>query len=347
MKPHKTIDRRFLSQVILLAALTVLPIIMISVNGTAAVRAILAEPESASDSAGAVSGDRGATPHAAGGAAPIRFGVFDPSGTFAADKELALRHIYISWSSFDPAELSHTLKELEQQGYDPLLTIEPWPGEGQTGELLPEILRGTYDRNINQIAAVLNDLEGPVYVSWGHEMDQTLVERYPWSGTDPQQFVKAYRYVVDRVRKQVDTDLRWVWAGVLKDGSLRYWPGQDYADYVGMPVYSFPSWDQKTYGFIRDFRTTFEEKKRVVTELNKPLMITELGVSGSTDFESFWLHQAFLALEDYPELAAVVFFYDKDTEGAWGSHVETPDWRVHADAVRGLVAWKLQHKRTL
>ena len=35
----------------------------------------------------------------------------------------------------------------------------------------------------------------------------------------------------------------------------------------------------------------------------------------------------------------VVFFYAKDFEGAWGSEVETPDWRVDADSVRGLVEW--------
>src|SRR5688572_13431474 len=105
-------------------------------------------------------------------------------------------------------------------------------------------------------------------------MDQDLAERYPWSGADPNEYVAAYRYFVDRIRSQVTTELLWVWAGVLKVGSLRYWPGDEYVNYIGMPIYGFPNWDRRTYGYIRDFRTTFDEKRKIVLELRKPLIIT-------------------------------------------------------------------------
>jgi len=342
MKSQITVDRRLVSQLVALGLLTVLPVAMITINGTKAVRAILTPVSGSGGGTVGASKEASARVGDLAVAAPLRFGVYDPGGVFAADKALKQRHIYVSWVSFDHTKLKEELKSLEQQEFEPLLTIEPWPIESSELPLLTGILEGNYDRIIDELAGVLRGLDGPVYISWGHEMDQDLTARYPWSNADPAQFVAAYRHVVDRIREQVDTPLYWIWAGVLKDGSLRYWPGSEYADFIGMPIYSFPAWDQQTYGFIRDFRTTFEEKRKIVAELNKPLMITELGVSGSGDFNSYWLHQAFMAFEEYPDLVGVTFFYSKDHEGAWGNEVETPDWRVHPELIRGLVDWKLR-----
>ncbi len=127
----------------------------------------------------------------------------------------------------------------------------------------------------------------------------------------------------------------------MKESTCKYWPGDSYADFIGMPIYSFPAWDQMTYGYIRDFKSTFGDKRRFVAELGKPIIITELGVNGSDDFEGFWLHQAFIGLDSQPDLAAVVFFYAKDSDGVWGEKLDTPDWRVNPDLLRGLVAWKV------
>lgn len=364
-------DRRFLQQFGLLLFLIVLPVTMIAFNGVDAVRAlwmtdggrigmaedrpelkgsedghvdvydvsgVIAEADESSvlaaESMPAQANDQTLGKH-------LRFGVYDPRDEFAGDNKLSIRHLYISWAAFDSQRLADSLVSLERNRFEPLLTIEPWAKAGSHQPLLPAILSGQYDDIIDELVEILGQLKGPVNIAWGHEMDQDLTERYPWSGADPEEFVAAYRYFVDYIRKRVDTKLNWGWVGVLKEGSLRYWPGDEYVDFVGMPIYSFPAFDQRTYGFIRDFRTTFDEKRKIVAGLNKPLMITELGVSGSPDFESFWLHQAFMALQDYPDLSAVVFFYARDTEGAWGRDLATPDWRVHPDAIRGLVAWNL------
>ncbi|WP_147869121.1 glycoside hydrolase family 26 protein [Stieleria maiorica] len=356
-------DNRLAMQFVSLVALAVLPVSMIAVNGARAFYGILAEPRGevgAGGDSAAQSGGVGAIalnlnkstdggPVVPANSQPLPdgddsliFGVYDPDGEFDRDHSLRLRHVYVSWADFDPGELRQSLVAKESRGFRILLTIEPWPIAGRGDDLLASILSGSYDQTLKDLAGVLNSLKGPVFVSWGHEMDQDLTERYPWSGTDPDQFVGAYRHVIDQFRRQVKTELRFVWAGVLKEGSLSYWPGTDYADYVGMPVYSYPRWDQKTYGYIRDFRTTFQEKAKVVEELDVPLLITELGVSGSSDFESFWLHQAFMGLGDHEQLKGIVFFYAKDIEGAWGSELATPDWRVHPDSIRGLVEWELR-----
>ncbi|WP_419581093.1 glycoside hydrolase family 26 protein [Stieleria magnilauensis] len=361
-------DKRLAMQFVSLVVLAVLPISMIAVNGARAFYGILAEPSGGNRDTGdsmhedegtdtialdlraAPSGPSADTISAeanAEGEDSLIFGVYDPDGEFERDRSLRLRHVYVSWADFDRSKLRQSLVAMENRGFQILLTIEPWPIAGRGDDLLASILAGGYDETLNDLARILDSLNGPVYVSWGHEMDQDLTERYPWSGSDPDRFVGAYQHVVNFLRRHANTELRFIWAGVLKEGSLRYWPGNEYADYVGMPVYSYPRWDQKTYGFIRDFRTTFEEKAKVVEELDVPLLITELGVSGSSDFEAFWLHQAFMGLRDYESLKGIVFFYAQDVEGAWGSDIATPDWRVHPDSIRGLVEWELRQAASL
>jgi cellulose synthase (UDP-forming) len=316
---------------------------MITVNGASALQAILrlgpATGEPAANQPGSVP-ERAGVPPVAGGP---EFGIYDPRGSLDGDPRLALRHVYVSWNAWDAAALTSELRAIEEQGLQVFVTIEPWPVPGSECPLLPGIVNGDYDRTIDDLARVLELLRGPVYVCWGHEMDQDLTERYPWSAQDPQQYVAAYRHVVQRIRSQVETPLRWVWAGVLKRGSTCYWPGGEFVDLIGLPIYSFPAWDQARHGFIRDFRTAFRQKRDIVEGLNKPLMITEFGVCGSNDFQTFWLQQAFVAFPEFPELAAVVFFQARDVEGAWGADLDTPDWRVDADLIRGLVDWARAH----
>ncbi|APZ96410.1 glycoside hydrolase family 26 protein [Fuerstiella marisgermanici] len=342
---------RFSKQMSSLCVLVILPVSMILFNGKEALQAIFyrqAESKLVTLSIDhkpktkveftTVQPPKNKSP---GRSCRLTFGAYDPTGELSDHNNLKIQHLYISWTQFDHKELLAGISKAEAAGRQILLTVEPWPNrDDQADTLLEDVTQGVYDESIDRVAEVLSESTVAKYVSWGHEMDQDLTERYPWSGKDPQKFIAAYRYVIDRIRKSTEADLSFVWVGVLKDTSVRYWPGDEYVDFIGMPVYSFPSWDQQTYGFIRDFRTTFEEKQNLIVDLDKPLMITEMGVAGSSDFESFWLHQAFLALDDYPRLTAVIFFYASDTEGAWGKNYPTPDWRVHPEAIRGLVDWK-------
>jgi len=334
---------RTVHQLFVIGILIVLPVTMVGFNGAVAVRSLFAPGSGRATVASGALGDGSTAPNYENVKHDLQFGVYDPDGVFVGEPDLTIRHLYVSWVAFDAEELATRLKILTQEGFLPLITIEPWPAKNKNPQrLLFDITEGRYDRYIDRLVSVLRELDGPVYLSWGHEMDQDLTERYPWSGADPDRYIAAYRYVVDRVRRQTSSQLFWVWSGVMKQGSLRYWPGNDYADFVGMPVYSFPDWDRKNYGYIRDFCATFEEKRKTVQELQKPLIITELGVCGSADFESFWMHQAFIALDHYPDVKAVVFFYARDAKGIWGSDVSVPDWRVHPDTIRSLVAWKLK-----
>ena len=69
----------------------------------------------------------------------------------------------------------------------------------------------------------------------------------------------------------------YVWSPVGSPGLHQYWPGPDYADYVGLSVYGFPQWDVRHYGRPRSFAEIFSEKYELVKGFGKPVLIAELG----------------------------------------------------------------------
>src|SRR5688572_21120054 len=178
MKPHKSIDSRIVQQILLLGVLTVLPLIMIGFSGAAAMRSLLAGPPEHEQKSVAPATVVEATVQSR----PreyLQFGVYDPAGVFADEPELSIRHVYLSWVSFDADELAERLSALAEQGVQPFITVEPWPMDGEkNGELLRRVASGDYDPIIDRFARTLRGLTGPVYLCWGHEMDQDLAERY-------------------------------------------------------------------------------------------------------------------------------------------------------------------------
>ena len=136
-----------------------------------------------------------------------------------------------------------------------------------------------------------------------------------------------------------NSEISWVWAPVVKEDCQKYWPGDGYVDAIGMPLYSFPSFDQDYFGYIRNFTTVIDEKYTLISQFGKPIIIVEFGVTGSSDFQSFWLNDAFHNFIHYPKLKGIVFFYSVDTPGAWGEKLPTPDWRIHPELITGLISW--------
>jgi hypothetical protein len=68
-------------------------------------------------------------------------------------------------------------------------------------------------------------------------------------------------------------------------------------------------------------------------------MIVELGVTGSQDYQTFWLQEAFNMIKVTPSIQSVIFFHTTDTPGSWGKEFATPDWRTDPDIIKGLVSW--------
>ena len=267
------------------------------------------------------------------------FGVYDPGSKFSGSKYFNSEQLYFSWINPNVSSIRSEITRIYSSNRTPVITIEPWNGNNDEKNLLADIVKGKYDTCIDKTIKILSEFSGRMYISWGHEMDQDLTKRYPWSGKDPESYILAYRYIHDKLNKTLNNKIMWIWAPVVKQGCEKYWPGSEYVDFIGIPIYSYPVWDKSYYGHIRSFKSWYDEKYALIKKFQKPIIIVELGVTGSSDYQTFWLQEAFQNINNLPSVEMILFFYAADISGSWGEKIETPDWRTDSGTVIGLIKW--------
>lgn len=147
--------------------------------------------------------------------------------------------------------------------------VEKYPGSVmQVGlymvDVLQEIVGGKYDGNLKKLGTWIENTNRPVYLRIGYEFDG------PHNHYDPDLYVKAYRYIVDRFRKMGVKNVAYVWHsyGHHTERPITDWyPGDKYVDWVAI-TYFRPSekYVERILNFARDH--------------NKPLMIAEATPQG-------------------------------------------------------------------
>lgn len=263
--------------------------------------------------------------------APVNFGLYDPRGKFDDLDPVAIQHFFIDWNTYLPAQLLSEMSQAAERYRWPLLTIEPWPDVKRSltrDNLLKDIVGGEYDRVIEQVCGDIAQFGNPVFVRWGHEME-VVNGRYPWAQDKPVDYIAAYRYFVDKCRALTEPEqVFFVWSPVGEKNLDQYWPGREFADYVGLSIFGFPEWDQDYYGYTRSFSEIFGEKYARVEKYDRPVMVAELGVTGDAVHQQSWLYQAYQNLDQYPLLKTLVYFNSVDNPEAWGPNYPIPDWRI-------------------
>jgi cellulose synthase (UDP-forming) len=323
--------RRWRAQLILLALILALPGIAVIVRGGEAVQAITRDgvmpraalPPPASLAALPACLSPCALP--AGGVANL--GVYDPDGAFRQSPQVSVQHIYVQWETYDDASLAETLSTIGDEERWPLITVEPWPKQpGGADTLLRDVAGGLYDTEMTALCRTLSAFDRPLFLRWGHEMELEG-RRYPWAGRNPAEYVAAYRHVTDECRS-VASQIYYVWSPAGNDKLGSYWPGDAYADYVGLSVFGFADWDLTYYGHLRGFEENLSEKYQRASAFDRPIMIAELGITGDPASQATWIRQAQASLSRYPLVRTVVYFNAVDTDAAWGAGFRTPDWRI-------------------
>jgi beta-mannanase len=263
---------------------------------------------------------------------PIEFGVYDPADAFKSATDFRIEHIFVAWEPFDAGKLRQKANEAAKRGRDLMVTVEPWPKASRMSRggdaMLREIAQSRYDSQIDRVCSELARSSGRTLLRWGHEMEAAS-DRYPWAHKDPASFVAAFRHVVQRCRKLSPTTLI-VWSP-RGDGDLRkYYPGPDYVDYVGVSLWGLQKWDRKHGGRDRAFREVFWETYRNVVAYAKPVIISELGISGDEGYVDRWLTEILDRETNgakFPLLRTIVYFNDKEPH-YWPKGFGSPDWRV-------------------
>ena len=130
--------------------------------------------------------------------------------------------------------------------------------------MLKEVVGGGLDQNILKLGEWIKDSKNDVYLRIGYEFDN------PENDYDPHDYILAYRYIVNMLRKMDIPNVHFVWHTIAwrdKDwpaySPLKWYPGDQYVDWVGISFFDSKRDEERN------------ETAVLARRLNKPLMIAE------------------------------------------------------------------------
>ena len=243
-----------------------------------------------------------------------------------------------------PAEL---LYKIRKAGSIPMITWEPYShnfpefkndkGLSADWRVFEAINKGRFDKYITAYANKIRDFGEPVMIRFAHEMDNPS---YPWSfyggGNTPDEFVLAHQYIVKFFDKMGATNVTWVWNPWEEDELEKYYPGDDFVDWIGVTNlnYGLANSNGKWVGF-EDLYKPFHDK---LMKYKKPVMLSEFGSTTFGGDRSIWIKDAFDKIRtNYKEIRSIVFFYSNEDKN-WGATnwrpvngAKTIDWTFQQD----------------
>lgn len=241
----------------------------------------------------------------------------------ALETTFPIIHIYNAWGSKEEEKFpALSVKTIINMGSIPMITWEPWLGdfddteyvgipsiEKRDRDCLKAISEGTYDKYIRFWAQDAKEIEKPIYIRFGHEMNDPY--RYPWGpqNNKPIDFIKAWQHVHEIFKNEGANNVLWVWS---PHPSYKYfeafYPGEKYVDYVGLGVLNFgtaASWS-KWWSFEDLFGKDYND----LAKFNKPIMIAEFGSLNVGGNRADWFADALRDLPTkFPLIKSILFFH--------------------------------------
>jgi endoglucanase len=261
---------------------------------------------------------------------PLPFGAYDPGGDFSNDPDLVIEHLFLPWEDVFLPSLQDADAYALARNRALVVTIEPWTwtrNERNTAQDLREgIATGQYDQNMRDICAALGGLQSPVTVRWGHEME-VRDGQFIWSGWDPQEYIAAYRRMIDICRAEAP-GISVMWSPLGEEGMEAYYPGDDYVDLVGLSVFGYQPYDQLNFDRDRSFEEILAPRYQRAAAYGKPVVVAELGYSGDAAYVEAWENTVRQARPEMPQLVGVIYFNQREVY-SWPDNLGFPDWRVN------------------
>ena len=265
----------------------------------------------------------------------VPFGAYDPGGDFTDDKDVVIEHLFLPWEDVYLPSLNDADAYAQARGRALLVTLEPWTWS-RSERNTPQYLRrgisdGIYDANMRDICMVMGGLKSSVTLRWGHEMDD-VSGQFIWAGWKPEDYISAYRRMID-ICREVAPNIRVMWSPLGDEGMEAYYPGDDYVDVVGISVFGLQAWDQAKFNRDRSFVDVFGPRYQRAAAFGKPVVVAELGYSGSQSYVDAWENSVRVTRAEYPQLVGVVYFDQREVY-PWPENFGMPDWRLANRVIR-------------
>jgi cellulose synthase (UDP-forming) len=257
----------------------------------------------------------------------VNYGVYDFQQRFSEARGVAIEHIFVSWLSSNSSNaIASSFEYANKRNRWLMITVEPFPAEGRSSQLMEDVVAGAYDSVIASICQKIGSLPLPVFVRWGHEMEIANV-RYPWSGAKGDNYIAAYRHFSEKCRVDAPK-IYLVWSPKGSGGLPQYYPGEEFVDFVGLSIYELAGYDHDRFGKVMSFQDLFIPKYNRIVAFDRPVIIAEMGVSGDSKYQARWMADFFRSAENFPLLRTIVYFNAKDSRGAWPGKYGIPDWTI-------------------
>jgi beta-mannanase len=256
----------------------------------------------------------------------LLIGVYDPKMLLIDEDLVTTEHIFADWGSVEDGSLTRLINEANHRRHNIILTIEPWRGIKWPTDpnVLERINTGYYDPIIKETARKISKAKYLVFLRFAHEME-IPINRYTWQSKDPIAYVKAFRHFMAFFKTQ--RNVRKVWGPAGDRGSLEWWPGEAWVDYISIAVYGLPDKNITDPLKQESFATIFNRKNYRMRFINKPLFITEFGVKGPAAFQKAWLLDAAATIIKNENIAGISYFNLADNPKAWGK-ITPPNWGI-------------------
>jgi hypothetical protein len=177
---------------------------------------------------------------------------------------------------------------------------------------------------VDGLVARLRDFDHPILVIFNDLPEQEDAAAY---GT-PEEYVRAWRRVVDAARAAGATNATWVWAlgsGAYPTEADDWYPGDEWVDWLGVTGFNYYGDGESPW---RTFPSTFGGFREWSLGRDRPLLV----VATSSDENSYvppdeprskptWIREALATLEDWPEMQGLVWFDGDEPDSVH-------DWRV-------------------
>lgn len=207
-------------------------------------------------------------------------------------------HRFYPWSGYIPSS--------EPIGKDQIL-MASWHGAKYSG-----ILNGSADGNIRSVAKKLKGMKRPILLRYGWEMNGNWFEwGGPKNGNNPAGFVQCWKRIHDIFDEVGATNIAWVWSPNWNSGPnvswnkmQKYYPGDDYVDWVGV----------SGYNLYKESPSTLFSPVTKAYGSKKPIIFTETAaIDFGSGSKAAWIKKMHSWVEANKAVGGVVWF-DTDTQ---------------------------------
>ncbi len=249
----------------------------------------------------------------------------------ATSSDVAVGHFFYPWAS-DPLVGGREAAVLEQGGV-PLVSWNDADNQ--------RIASGADDARIRRAARRFADLDGPVMLRWGWEMDADSGDGGTGTSGGPRDYIGAWRRIHQAFRDEGADNVEFVWcpnAYAFTEEADRspteYYPGDEYVDWLCADGYN---WYPERGGWT-SFRSIFRDFYDWASTRSKPIMIAEFGSfedPADPGRRAAWIDDLAVTVKcDMPEVRALVYFEELKRERG-----KVRDWRI-ATSREAATAWK-------